>query len=136
MICCHEMWYRTTKTRFLASLPLRTQLLLYYMTVSCKTLTWHICGGRVLQKVNTNLLGLSRIFEYGHPLVCFKNWQYKYLNIGVLKTYYSRFLTIFQSHLTCFWRFLFFVANFDSLRKPCFSSYLCLFWNNKSWKFF
>ena len=58
MIRCHEMWYGTTESLFLASILLLTLLLLCYMTVSRMALTWHFCGGCVLQKVDINLLVL------------------------------------------------------------------------------
>ena len=67
MIQCHEMWYGTAKTRFLASIPLRTLLLLCYMTVSHMTLTWHFCGGPFLQKVDINLLVLLEPFWVWSP---------------------------------------------------------------------
>ena len=34
------------------------------------------------------------LFEYGEALICFKFWQYWYLNIDALKMYFSRLLTI------------------------------------------
>ena len=47
----------------LASIPLRTLFLLCYMTVSRMTLTWHFCGGWMLQKVDMTLLVLLEIFQ-------------------------------------------------------------------------
>ena len=72
MIRCHEMWYGTTKTRFLASILLRTPLLLCYMTVSRMTLAWHFCGGWVLQKVDINLLVLLKTFWVWSPFGLFQ----------------------------------------------------------------
>ena len=48
----------TTKTQFLTSISLLTLFLLCYVAVSPMTLTWHFCGGRMLQKVDINLLDL------------------------------------------------------------------------------
>ena len=59
IIRCHEMWYDTTKTWFLASIPILTLLVLCYLTVSRMTLIWHFRGGWVLQKVDINLLVLE-----------------------------------------------------------------------------
>ena len=42
-----------------------------------------------------------RLFKYGHPLVCFRYWQYQYQNIDVLKTYFSRFFD-HKCLTTCF----------------------------------
>ena len=62
----------TTKTRLLASILLRTLLLLCYMTVSRVTLTWHFCGGWVLQKVDIILLVLLEAFWVWSPLGLFQ----------------------------------------------------------------
>ena len=129
MIRCHEMWCGTTKI-FLLLIRLRTLLLICHTTVSRMTLTWHLCGGWVLQKVDISLLILLflRLFEYDHPLVCLKYWQYWYLNIDVLKTYCSRFLATSVEHLfrrapfdDCLWQYIEgksicpFSTNFDQM---------------------
>ena len=62
MIRCHKMWCGTTKTRFLASIPLLTLLFLCYLTVSRMTLIWNFRCGWVLQKVDINLLVLLEAF--------------------------------------------------------------------------
>ena len=94
MIRCHKMWYGTTKTQFLASISLRTLLLLCYMSVSGMALTWHFCGGWVLQKIDINLLVLLEAFW-----LCLSLGLFQILTIFLkrIKTYFLTFLKrIFQ----------------------------------------
>ena len=139
MIRCHEMWHGTTKTRFLALILLRTLLLLCYMTVSRTTLTWSFCGGWVLQKVDINLLVLLEVFWVWSPLGLFQilTILVQYLNIDVLKTYFSKFLTtsveqLFQPAfrwllLTISWGESNISKNFDPLRKPVYTPVYSLY---------
>ena len=89
----HLIRFAVTKTRFLASISLRTLLLLCYMTVSRMTLTWPFSGGWVLQKVDINLLVLLEAFWVWPPLGLFQilTILVQYLNIDALKTYFSSF---------------------------------------------
>ena len=89
------------------------------------TLMWWMGVAKV--DISLLILLFLRLFEYGHPLVCLKYWQYWYLNIDVLKTHCSRFLATSVEHLfrrapfdDCFWQYIGgksicpFSTNFDS----------------------